>query len=354
MILSFLTFCRQCAVKHTSIFFHKIPLFVATLTVLLFCTPTSALTFTLPEHAGDVVGHIQTTHIEPGESFSSLGRRYDVGYYELIEANPNVNPDAPKPWSMIVIPTEYVLPPGPRKGIVINLAELRLYYYPKDKNVVETFPVGIGRQGWVTPQGITKITHKIKDPTWYVPKSVREDRAKEGVNLPWKVPPGPDNPLGKFAMRLSLPSYLIHGTNDPSGVGRRSSAGCVRMFPEDVKHLFKQAGIGMPVRIVDMPYKAGWQHGELYLEAHVPLQEDQAKQDELLQKLIDSGDAYSLNAVEQTEIRKNPILAPMVGVIEKAIKDRHADVDWHEANRVAFAENGIPEVIGYRQDTHEN
>ncbi len=300
-------------------YMKKLVCLTLSIIVLGFSVNTHALTFALPEKDNDIVGQVKEVTAEAGDSFAAIGRRYDVGYYELIEANPNVNPDNTPGGTTIVIPSRFILPNAPRKGIVINLAELRLYYFPPDKNQVWTYPIGIGRQGWLTPTCNTTIIAKKEKPTWIVPKSVKEDRAAHGVDLPDKVLPGPDNPLGDYAMRLGLATYLVHGTNEPSGVGRRSSAGCIRMFPEDVEELFKSVKIGTPVHIVNDAYKVGWYYRKLYLEAHLPLQ-------------------------EQREGFDND-LTPVVEAILTATHENKDVVNWDAVNEVATFESGIPHCI---------
>jgi L,D-transpeptidase ErfK/SrfK len=242
--------------------------------LLLLCVGSSAFaqTFVLPSKNTMMVGNVTWTQALPGDTFNTLGRRFDLGYAELLEANPGVDPKHLAPGTIIVIPSRFILPPGPRHGLVINLAELRIYYYPAKRAVVETYPVGIGREGWDTPLGPSWIAQKMINPTWVVPPAIREDRKKEGVYLPKQVPPGPDNPLGGYALRLKQLTYLIHGTNDSEGIGRRSSAGCLRMYPEDIEHLFPQIKTKDPVYIINVPNKLARQGHRLYLEAHVPLQ----------------------------------------------------------------------------------
>jgi L,D-transpeptidase ErfK/SrfK len=286
----------------------------------LLAQPLFAITFDLPANGDTVVGNVQVIQSEPGDNFTTIGERYDIGYVELEEANPSVDPQLPQPGTVVVIPSRFVLPNTPHTGIVINQAELRLYYYPPNSHKVITFPVGIGREGWSTPIGVTTITAKVKDPTWYVPEGIRKARAEEGVELPISVPPGPDNPLGAYAMRLGFPSYLIHSTNDPSGVGRRSSSGCIRMFPEDVEWLFPQIATGTQVTIINTPYKAGWEYGKLYLEAHIPLQEQQAI----------FGDS----------------LQPMMNIVNTAVHQHNIHINWETARKIAETQNGIPQVIG--------
>jgi L,D-transpeptidase ErfK/SrfK len=176
--------------------------------------------------------------------------------------------------TQIVLPTRFILPDAPREGIVINIAEMRLYYYPTlpdHRPQVVTFPISIGREEWQTPLTTTSITAKVKDPTWYPPESVRKEHAADGDPLPKMVPPGPDNPLGRYALRLGLASYLIHGTNKPFGIGMQVTHGCMRLYPEDMEALFAAVAVETPVRIVNQPYKAGWHEGELFLEVHAPL-----------------------------------------------------------------------------------
>jgi L,D-transpeptidase ErfK/SrfK len=287
-----------------------------------FCcvvSPACALTFALPAAGDSVVGQVQWTQALAGDTFDTIGRRYDMGFFELIEANPTLDPLHLVPGTIIVIPSRFILPPGPRLGIVINLAELRIYYYPRGHHTVITYPVGIGREGWDTPLGLSWVEQKIVNPTWIVPESIRKDRAKEGIYLPSKVAPGPDNPLGAYALRLKQVTYLIHGTNEAAGVGRRSSAGCLRLFPEDIESLFPQVKYKERVYIVDLPYKVGWDKHRLYLEAHVPLQ-----------------GKSSLDLVQPAVI-KELVQAHSIA----------ADVQWQAVDDIAGSQNGIPQEIGY-------
>ena len=191
----------------------------------------------------------------------------------MIEANPGVSPENPQPGTMLIVPSRYVLPNVPRVGIVINLAEMRLFYYVPLSKKIMSFPIGIGRLGWNTPIGKYKIIEKTKDPKWIAPESIRRWRAKQGVEIPKVWPAGPDNPLGQYAMRLSNPTYMIHGTNQPDGVGRRVSSGCIRLYPEDIEKLFKNVPMDTRVRLINQSYKAGFYRGHLMVESHLPLQE---------------------------------------------------------------------------------
>lgn len=246
---------------------------------ILFASLTQvfALSFPIPVDHNDTIGVIQTVKVEKGDDFYGLARRYDVGFDELVQANPGMDPERPLLNAMVIIPTKYVLPNVPHQGIVINLAEMRLYYFPPDQALVYTYPVGVGQLNWATPEGDLHIIEKIKDPVWVVPDSIMRYRQQRGDPVPKVVEAGPDNPLGQFAMRLSNPTYLIHGTNEPTGVGQRSSAGCMRLYPEDIEALFNGVPKGTPVKIINEPYKLGYWRDQLVMEAHLPLQEDKER-----------------------------------------------------------------------------
>lgn len=226
----------------------------------------------------DVVGELQVIRARYEDTFIDIARAYDLGFDELVQANPAVDPWLPGAGTAVVLPTQFVLPDGPREGLVLNVGTKRIFYFPKASTGtpprVITHPVGIGREGWATPIGTTKVVSKVKDPVWTVPASIRKEHAEAGDPLPARVPAGPDNPLGAYALRLGFPSYLIHGTNKPSGIGMRVSHGCVQLFPEDIESLFRQVPVGTPVRIVNQPQLLGWRDGNLYLEAHPALEDD--------------------------------------------------------------------------------
>jgi L,D-transpeptidase ErfK/SrfK len=253
--------------------FSRIPAVARCFSLAALCAagPVAALEFPLPPPGEDVVGQVQTITAKYEDTFADLGTQYDLGYLEMIAANPGVDPWLPGAGTQIVLPTRFVLPPGPREGIVINLAEYRLYYYPKGKNVVDTYPIGIGREGWGSPVAITKITAKTPNPTWTPPASVKAEHLADNDPLPNVVPAGPDNPLGPFKFGLGLPGYLIHGSNKKFGIGMRTSHGCFRMYNNNVLELAGIVPVGTPVRIMNEPYKFGVSGGKVYLEAHAPL-----------------------------------------------------------------------------------
>ncbi len=229
----------------------------------------------------DVVGELQVTRVQGEDTFSDIARRFNLGYEEMVRANPGVDPWVPGVGREIVLPTQFVLPAAPREGLVINLAQLRVYYFPPVKDgepqTVITHPIGIGKVGWSTPQGTTKVTGKAKNPTWFPPASVRKEHREAGDPLPGKVPPGPNNPLGAHLMTLGWPSYLVHGTNKPYGVGMRSSHGCIRFYPEDIEQLYDDIAVGTKVTVVNQPFVFGWHQGSLYVQAF-PVAEDDERE----------------------------------------------------------------------------
>lgn len=219
------------------------------------------------DNAKTVVGLSRDYRVRGRDSLIEIARRFDLGFNEIADANPGVDPFVPGNGASVILPTSWILPDTTsHSGIVINLSELRLYYYfeAKGARYVTTFPVGIGREGDLTPTGIFKVMEKIVGPAWHVPDSIR----KEEPRLPAVVPAGPNNPLGSHAMRLSLPTILIHGTNKPWGVGRRVSHGCIRLYPEDIPRLFKLVSIGTGVEIVRQPVKVGTRDNRVYVEIH--------------------------------------------------------------------------------------
>lgn len=238
----------------------------------------------------DVVGEVQVIRARYEDTFVDIARAYDLGFDELVQANPGVDAWLPGAGTPIVLPTQFILPDAPRDGIVLNIGAKRIFFYPRvaagEAPRVITHPVGIGREGWGTPIGTTTVVSKVKDPVWAVPASIRREHAEAGDPLPARVPAGPDNPLGAYALRLGFPSYLIHGTNKPSGIGMRVSHGCVQLFPEDIETLFSQVPVGAPVRIVNQPQLLGWRDGNLYLEAHPALEDDRRNLQAALDKQL--------------------------------------------------------------------
>jgi L,D-transpeptidase ErfK/SrfK len=243
-------------------------IFAIILLLLLYVTSNiyASGAFPLNDPASILIGANKTYTIKDKETLVELAREYDIGYQEIVAANKDIDPWVPENGTEIIVPTRWILPDILDEGIIINLAEMRLYYFfSVNKNrYVKTYPIGIGRQGFNTPTGSFKITAKIKNPVWHVPGTIRE----EDPELPAFVPPGPDNPLGKYWLQLSINGYGIHGTNRPYGIGRRVSHGCIRLYPEDIEVLFKLLQRGTTVKIVDDPVKAGMYDNKIYIEVH--------------------------------------------------------------------------------------
>jgi L,D-transpeptidase ErfK/SrfK len=214
--------------------------------------------------SGDLVGRFGHRVVRQGETLITIAQEEKVGYVELLAANPGVNPWIPRAGTHLLLPTAHLLPDTRREGVVINLGDLRLYYFPDGGGPAVSYPLGIGRDGWETPTGDTTIVRKRASPTWTPPSSIRAERP----DLPACVAPGPGNPLGDFALNLGWNGYVIHGTNKPAGVGRRVSHGCIRLYPGDIAALFAAVEVGTPVTVVDQPVKLGWGGTELYLEVH--------------------------------------------------------------------------------------
>lgn len=286
----------------------------------IFSTVGHTADYPLPSPDQDVIGSIQHVQAHYEDTLSDIARNHNLGYREIVAANPKTDPWLPGEGTVITVPTRFILPPGPRKGIVINLAELRLYYYLPGEERVVTHPLGIGREGWSTPTGTMRVVEKKPNPSWRVPKSIREEHAAKGDPLPEIVPPGPGNPLGRFALRLSHTQYLLHGTNQPWGVGMRISHGCIRLYPEDIASLFPLVPIGTSVRIINQPYKAGWLGSTLFIEAHPPLSE-QFKE-------------------------KGNNLTPLIRAITYAYgTKRPSTADLRQAQKIAMEHTGVPTPV---------
>ncbi|MCX8048177.1 MAG: L,D-transpeptidase family protein [Methylohalobius sp.] len=234
--------------------------------------------YSLPPGA-DLIGQLQTIKANRKDTFLEIARHFNLGQNEIRLANPNLNPWLLQDGAEVLLPKLFVLPDAVRQGIVLNIPEMRLYYFPAVRSgesfKVITHPVSIGRMDWATPLGTTRVVAKVKDPVWIPPESIKREHAADGDILPDVVPPGPDNPLGKYALRLGIAGYLIHGTDEAKefGIGMRVTHGCVRMYPEDIERLFPQIPVGTPVTFVNQPIKLGWLNDELYIEVHPPLEE---------------------------------------------------------------------------------
>jgi L,D-transpeptidase ErfK/SrfK len=326
-------------------------------TVLLLCGFASVAPAAEYWVSGDneVVGETKIISAKYEDTFVALSSRYNVGYEALRRANPGVDAWLPGEGTKILIPDRVVLPRAPHRGIVVNVAELRLYYFPAvsgpvpegvDPHAVKviTHPIGVGRLDWKTPLGTTTVTGKVANPTWTPPESIRKEHAERGDILPRVVPAGPDNPLGRFALRLGLPSYMIHGTNKDVGIGMRVTHGCIRLFPEDIESMYKIVPVGTPVRIVNQPHKLGWGADGLYLEAHLTL-EQVAEAEEGLDEPTPAGDAQTLAPNAETAQEPESLLTALTRAYVAATETRRTDVRWDFAEQVMKDARGVPELV---------
>jgi L,D-transpeptidase ErfK/SrfK len=293
--------------------------------ILGVSAPTPAETFRLARSTDGVIGAPFYVKTRREDTLLDIARHNDLGYDDMSTANRKVDMWVPGAGANVLVPTLYVLPNAPRSGIVLNVPEKRMYFYPEgsDGTTVDTYAISIGREGWNTPIGTFQITGKVKDPTWTPPASIHEERRAEGrAPLPAVVPAGPDNPLGQYAMRLSAPSVLIHGTSKPWGLGMQVTHGCIRMYPEDIERLFGRVAVKTPVTIVNQPFKAGWLGDDLYLEVHIA--EDDEK----------SGNREPAGIVPAS-------VANVAGVY----------VDWDAVRRARDENTGLPVLVGGRRSS---
>ena len=275
-----------------------------------------------PAHE-DVVGTLQIITASKDDTLSDIARRFNLGYEEIISANPNIDPWLPGAGTKIVIPTQFVLPDAPRQGIVINLAAMRLFYFPKAKpgepQKVITHPVGIGRVEWKTPEGTTRIASKKENPAWVPPLSIRKEHAEKGDPLPAVVPPGPDNPMGTHVLKFDWPSYAIHGTDKPPSIGLRGSHGCLRMYPEDIVSIYNDVPVGTPVRVVNQPRLFGWRERMLYLQTYPVLEDDKRNHNALLKKSLST-----VRSTPKAKINKRPQAKINQALLNEAIRNPRA------------------------------
>jgi L,D-transpeptidase ErfK/SrfK len=305
---------------------------VITAALLTFAAAVShATTYTLAKSDDSVVGEDQTIETVYEDTLYDLAAKYSLGSEELIRVNPGIDPWLPGAGKMLTVPGRHILPPGPREGIVVNLPEHRLYYYPKpakrgDPIQVITYPVSIGKMDWHSPLGLTHVIQKQKDPTWFPTESVRKEHEANGDPLPARVPPGPNNPLGQYAMRLAVGNgtYLIHGTNNPIAVGLAVTHGCIRMYPVDVAALFPLIPVGTPVRLINEPVKVAWVDGELLLEAHPPVDAE--------------GQSFEPNLDQFSQL------------LQGAVGDTTVAIHWDYAREVLQKADGVIATVGLEAD----
>jgi L,D-transpeptidase ErfK/SrfK len=300
------------------------------LTTLFVANPARAggAEYLLPLNGDNVIGVVTTAVAEHEDTLLDIGRRYGVGYEEIIAANPGIDPWLPGAGTEVLLPTRFVLPDAPREGIVVNLPEHRLYYFPParpgEPRVVRTYPISTGKMDWKTPLGVTRIVAKQEKPNWNPPESVRLEHIEKGDPLPKVVPPGPDNPLGEYAMRLGIPSgaYLIHGTNRPAGVGMQVTHGCIRMYPEDIEEFFSLVPVKTQVNLIDQTTKVGWSRGQLFVERQAPLE--------------GTGNPTHMDPAELAKL------------VASATDGLAVSVDWNTARGAFNQASGVPVRIGGR------
>ncbi len=298
--------------------------------LLTVAAPCQATVYRLASSTDMVVGDDTTVTTVYEDTLYDLARQFSLGSEELIRVNPDVDPWLPGAGKQLIIPGRHILPPGPREGIVVNLPEHRLYYYPPRTHggpiQVITYPVSIGKMDWHTPIGLTHVIGKQKDPVWFPPASVRKEHAQAGDPLPVRVPPGPDNPLGAYAMRLAAGggTYMIHGTNNPIAVGLAVTHGCIRMYPDDVAELFPLIPIGTPVYLINVPVKVAWVDGELLLEAHPPVDAE--------------GQSFEPDVDQFAEL------------LRTAVGDSTVAIHWDYAREVLQRADGVPATVGLQAD----
>ncbi|MDH3576394.1 MAG: L,D-transpeptidase family protein [Gammaproteobacteria bacterium] len=314
---------------------------------MLAASPSRSEVYELPPEGFDVIGAVATVTARYEDTLVDIARHHGLGYQDIVSANPDVGVWLPGEGTEVILPTRFVLPPGPREGLVLNLAEYRMYYFPQPRDgepaYVYTYPMSIGRMDWETPLGETRIVAMAKNPAWYPPQSVRDEHAADGDPLPRVVPAGPENPLGTRALRLGLPGYLIHGTNRPAGVGMRVSHGCIRMFPEDIEFLFQHITVNTVVRIINAPVKIGWNGEDLVAEVHPLLESPQLLVAASLQR-IEKLDA-DIELPDMSSESKNP-LTQVTEQFITVTAERAGQLDWGLVELLVNRSDGIPETVG--------
>lgn len=290
------------------------------LSVVLLTATTHAFAtaYPVPPANESLIGEMQQTSTSENDTVVTIAERYNIGFNAIESANPEVNVAKLISGSHLSVPTQHLLPNLPREGIVINLPEMRMYYYVAGTGQVLTYPIGIGKVGKTIPITRTAITRKVKDPIWIPPTDIREFNLEQGIVLPRIMPAGPDNPLGQYAIYMRVPTYLIHSTIFPESVGKRASFGCIRMFESDIQTFFPSIKGGIPVTIINAPIKLGWQEDKLYVETHKPLEEHASSQPN------------------------------MISMVDDLIKDQATLVDWQTLAYLANARDGVPHEVGVK------
>jgi L,D-transpeptidase ErfK/SrfK len=276
----------------------------------------------------DLIGRMRYVRLEKGDTLPDIARHYGLGLNGLSAANPGVDLWIPSAGERLLLPHYFILPDAPRKGIIINLATMRLFEFKGngDPQTVVTYPVGVGTEDRPSPMGQMRVERKVNRPTWYVPASIAKAHLKKGDVLPAVVPPGPDNPLGEYALYLTAPTYLIHGTNKPASIGLRATNGCFRLYPEDIKRLYEITPAKTPVNIIHQPYLLGYSKGVVYLEVHGPAEElDKGELDKVYRRLKavekESGRPLDWNRVKKALAEARGIPVPIFEIRPGSLKE---------------------------------
>lgn len=311
---------------------------------------TQAETFVLPTDGTTVVGQPKIIIPTQENTLLDIARQLDVGYHEITWANPGVDVWLPEKNVRVIVPTQYILPPKPWNGIVLNISQRRLYYFPPPPKgqpaKVMTFPVSIAREGWATPLGNTKVVAKHKDPAWFVPKSIQaEHKAAGETEFPEYFPPGPNNPMGMLAIQLGFQSIFIHGTNRPWGVGLRTSHGCLHLYPEDAAVIFPLMSANIPVRVIDEPMVVGVNKGELYMASFEPVAEYGTTRNLMTRAALALAPFLQSSVVPRADAKaapKKPETPPVV-----------YEVDWSKVEKITRQFQVIPVSVAPQGATLE-
>jgi len=298
----------------------------------------------------DVVGRLAVLKLEKGDTLPDIARHFSLGVNAISAANPGVDVWVPEAGQRILLPLSFILPDAPRKGIVINLAAMRLFQFKGDSQslAVSTYPLGVGTVERPSPIGQMYVARKATRPTWHVPASIVEDHRKKGDPLPPKVLPGPENPLGEYALYLSKPSYLIHGTNKPASIGLRATNGCIRLYPEDIKKLYESTPVKTPVCIVNQPCLLGRFNGLVYMEVHAPPEElDTVEFDKIYTKLRniekESGRTLDWSKVKKVLAEARGIPVPIFEIRQRSEKESAKVIEIKHPEKL-YGRPEIPEL----------
>lgn len=282
-----------------------------------------AASYSVPTPDHSLIGQTQYTSTEDGSSVLTVAQHYDLGFNAIAGANPQLNMNRKfTPHSLLKVPTQHLLPDAPRRGIIINLPEMRMYYYPENSGKVLTYPIGIGKIGKTIPILQTHVVRKVKDPIWTPTENIRKFNLEQGIVLPIHMPAGPDNPLGPYAIYTKIPTYLMHSTIFPESIGKRASFGCIRMFQPDIESFFPLIQRGIPIDIINSPITLGWENNHLYMQAFEPLEEHEKDQNNSLPGVVHS-------IVQLTE-------------------NQSLLVDWQVVAYIKEERDGVPHDIGIK------